>query len=382
MAQTFREKEMKANRFVIFILIGLLTVSLSGCGLISGAIDNVSNAVGLTDTGTVIAKRAQIRSSYAVVAADLLEVKRGDKLDILEREEFDKVFWYRVRAHDDEQTEGWIEVQNVINSSLLAKSKELAEKDKARQSQATGQLRAASKLRLDSELKEENVLFQLDNGSTFEIIEWKYVPRVQDAESAKKKNEEVESAKEANKPKEMDEVYDIWYKVRLTPDVSPAPAGWLFGRQVELAIPTDIAIYQKESNKIVTWQKLDGAEAEEKFSSKDSGAKISKPGSWVILLRSNVVKATSGDGEPDFDSILVLGYDKYNQEHYKGHPVMLIEGKAPLKVEGTGDNKNFSVQIKMPNGQLEEKRFVLFKDAKGWLKLTPPPDIPIKKDDK
>jgi hypothetical protein len=78
----------------------------------------------------------------------------------------------------------------------------------------------------------------------------------------------------------------------------------------------------------------------------------------------------------------VLGYDKYNQEHYKGHPVMLIEGKAPLKVEGTGDNKNFSVQIKMPNGQLEEKRFVLFKDAKGWLKLTPPPDIPIKKDDK
>ncbi len=37
-----------------------------------------------SDTGVVVARRAQIRSSTAVVAADLLEVNRGDAVEILE----------------------------------------------------------------------------------------------------------------------------------------------------------------------------------------------------------------------------------------------------------------------------------------------------------
>lgn len=371
---------MKLNRFIIFTLVIVLALAMSGCGLISGTIDNVSNVVGLTDTGTVIVKRSQIRSSYAVVAADLLEVKRGDKLDILEEEEFEKVKWYRVRAQDEDQTEGWIEVQNVITNSLLEKSKKLAEEYKDMQPQATGQLRAVSNLRLSPEQKDDNLIYRLDNGSTFQIISWKYVLKVVDPNEANKKtkNEEVESAKEANKPPEMDEKYDIWYKVRLTPDVSPAPAGWLFGRQVELELPTDIGIYQKESNKIITWQRLDNVESQEKYSSKDTSTKISTPGSWVILLRSNVVKSTDGN-EPDFDSILVLGYDKYDQAHYTVYRNSKVEGKIPLKVEGTGDNKSFSVQIKNASGALEEKRFVIFKDQKGRLKVTPPTDLPVDK---
>ncbi|HRH44305.1 MAG TPA: SH3 domain-containing protein, partial [Pyrinomonadaceae bacterium] len=331
---------MKANRFVIFTIVLFFAIALSGCGLISGAIDNISNVVGTNDTGTVIIKRAQIRSSYAVVAADLLEVKRGDKLDILAVEDFEKVRWYRVRAHDDEQTEGWIEAQNIITGSLLDKSKKLAEEVKDLQPQATGQLRAVSNLRLSPEQREDNLIYKLENGATFQIINWKYVPKVVDPNEANKKskNDEVESAKEANKPEDMDDKYDIWYQVRLTPDVSPAPAGWLFGRQVGLEIPTDIAIFQKESNKIITWQKIDGTESDQKFSSKDSATKISTPGSWVILLRSNDVKSTNGD-EPDFDSILVLGYDKYGQEHYTAYRNSKVEGKIPLKLEGTGDNK-------------------------------------------
>ena len=41
---------------------------------------------GNEETGVVLARRAQIRSSTAVVAADLLEVERGDALDILNTE--------------------------------------------------------------------------------------------------------------------------------------------------------------------------------------------------------------------------------------------------------------------------------------------------------
>jgi hypothetical protein len=35
-------------------------------------------------TGVIVARRAQIRSSTAVVAADLLQVNRGDVVDILD----------------------------------------------------------------------------------------------------------------------------------------------------------------------------------------------------------------------------------------------------------------------------------------------------------
>ncbi|MBK9152661.1 MAG: hypothetical protein IPM25_00250 [Chloracidobacterium sp.] len=107
-------------------LIGVV-VFQSGCGLIDGMLGGVSNAIGLTDTATVISKTAQIRTSYAVVAADLLEVKRGEQLEVLDQMEFEKVLWYRVRANDDTNTEGWIEAQHVITSEVLDKSRKLAE---------------------------------------------------------------------------------------------------------------------------------------------------------------------------------------------------------------------------------------------------------------
>jgi uncharacterized protein YgiM (DUF1202 family) len=128
-------------------------------GLFGDAIDNVTSLVGLSDTGTVIAKTAQVRSSYAVVAADLLEVKRGDKLDVLEQMEFEKVIWYRVRARDEDNTEGWIEAQNVITDDVLEKSKKLAEEFKDLPPQAAGQVRAVSNLRLAPDMKSENLLF-------------------------------------------------------------------------------------------------------------------------------------------------------------------------------------------------------------------------------
>src|SRR4051812_6787659 len=64
------------------------------------------------DTGVVVARRAQIRSSNAVVAADLLEVLRGDAVDILDYQDVQdptdntkKERWLRVQAHDENSTE-------------------------------------------------------------------------------------------------------------------------------------------------------------------------------------------------------------------------------------------------------------------------------------
>lgn len=366
--------------FPSLLLVTALT--LAGCTFIDQTVGGVTNVLGTGDTATVIAKTAQIRTSYAVVAADLLEVKRGDRLDVIDQVDFEKVLWYRVRAHDEAQTEGWIEAQNIITSETLEKSKKLVEQFPSQTPQASGIIRSASNLRSAPDMNPENVLFKLSNGSTFDIMAWKFVPKqeapdVDDApkgqqKSAKKsKNEEIEAAKEANEPDRMEDKYDIWYQVRLDPAVSPAPAGWLFGRQVELQIPSDIIFFQANNRKFVSWQRLD-------TDAGDKGAvtRATTPGSYVVLSRTNISKSTDGN-EPDFDGILVLAFDKYDQSYYtvwRNPPNTDVWGVLPLKVEGKGDSKTFTVTLKNAEGRMDSKQFIVFKD-KNRLKVTTPEDI-------
>lgn len=372
-----------AAKLFILTAVSLGVFSLSGCSLVDSAIENVSSVVGLSETGTVTANTAQIRSSYAVVAADLLEVKRGDKLDILDQIEFEKVLWYRVRANDEDKTEGWIEAQNIITSELLEKSVGIAQEDKDMPAQATGQLRAASNLRLSPEISETNLIYKLDNGSTFEIIDWQFVPKVQNignddstnSNREKTKNPEIEAAKDKDEPEKIEDKYDIWYRVRLDPSVSPAPSGWLFGRQVELQVPSDIVFYQNNSKKFVTWQRLDSVATDDNVS-QNTTVKISRPGSWVILSRTNEVKTRDGV-EPDFDGILFLGYDKIRQEHYTIRRIEGVWGLLPLKVEGSGDTRTVSMQLLNNEGKVEEKIFNVSRDASGNLKSTVPDGIYI-----
>ncbi len=402
MAKTFRETKMKTRFYQLIKITTLASIAIcatlsSGCSIISNATSSISSIAGLNDTATVIVRRANLRSSYAVVAADLLEVQRGNVLDILEEteNETDKVRWFRVRSRDDDDfTEGWIEAQNVITGTLLEKAKKLAEESKDLQPQAKAQLKAVSNLRLTPEISPANLLVRLENGTNFDVIGWKYVLKPEDTnittdsskndeknKKPKTRNEEIEAAKEADKPAELDEKYDIWYRIRLASSQSPVPEGWLFGRQVDLQVPTDIAFFQLGATKFVTFQRLDDIVEETKKG--DDDLKISKPGSWVILSRSNKTYSTDGN-EPDFDGIMVLGYDKYNQEFYpvykKGEVYKRGEvlGSIPLKVEGTGDNKTFTVKVKNSSGQLEDKRFVVSKETGGRLKVTPPADmIPV-----
>lgn len=366
------------TRFAVVLLLVFATLSHAGCDLLN------TGVLGQNDTATVIAKSAWIRTSYSVVAADLLEVKRGERLDVIDETDFEKVRWYRVRARDEAETEGWIEAQNIITSDTLEKSRKIAEEFKDQPPQAAGTIRSASNLRAAPDMAPENILFKLANGSTFEIMSWRFVPKqelpdVDDAAAKgeqlgkkRSKNEEIEAAREAGEPERIDEKYDIWYQVRLDPSVSPAPAGWLFGRQVELQVPTDIVFFQANNRKFVTWQRLDADSANRV----GSGDKSLAPGNWVVLSRSNFSKPIDGV-EPDFDGIVVLAFDKYDQSYYtawRSAPNTEVWGKLPLIVEGKGDNKTFKLQMRGPSGQMDEKRFVVFRD-KNRLRVTPPEDI-------
>ena len=85
-----------------------------------------------------------------MVAADLLEVSRGDTLDILDFQDVQdptdnskKERWLRVQAHDEDSTEGWIESRNVMPDDVLKSSQKIADEDKNVPAQASGQLRAS-----------------------------------------------------------------------------------------------------------------------------------------------------------------------------------------------------------------------------------------------
>ena len=340
------------------------------------------------DSGVVVARRAQIRSSTAVVAADLLEVNRGDGVDILDFQDVQdptdnskKERWLRVQAHDEDSTEGWIESRNVMPDEVLKASKKLAEEDKGIPAQATGQLRASSNLRLTPDrIGNENIMMRLDSGSSFEIVGWKRVPKPKSSEAiesdvAPKAGSAQQGTSRGNKENQEDngpeETNEVWYKVRLSALISPAPAGWIYGKQVELAVPSDIIFY-RTGREFVAWQRIDGDSSVADGSPKDKdAAKEAKPGSWVILEKSSSSEAHT-IGEPDFDRIYVLGYDKRDQEHYTAYRSPDLKGFLPCRVEGRPDNKTFTIRVQDENGQINDVQYGIYKDARGYLKVSAP----------
>jgi hypothetical protein len=339
------------------------------------------------ETGVVVARRAQIRSSTAVVAADLLEVNRGDAVDILDFQDVQdptdnskKERWLRVQAHDEESTEGWIESRNVMPDEVLQASRKLADEDKGIPAQGTGQLRASSNLRLNPDRSgNENIMMRLDSGSTFEIIGWKRVPKPQGLEStesdtAPKAGSAQPGAsrgtKENQEDNEPEETNELWYKVRLPSLISPAPAGWIYGKQVELTVPSDIIFY-RTGREFVAWQRLDGDSTEAEGSKTKDAAKEGRPGSWVILEKSSSNQPHTL-GEPDFDRIYVLGYDKRDQEHYTAYRSPDLKGFLPCRVEGRPDNKTFTIRVQRENGEVGDVQYGVYKDARGYLKISAP----------
>jgi hypothetical protein len=345
-----------------------------------------------SDTGVVVARRAQIRSSTAVVAADLLQVNRGDVVEILESTDVAdpsdntrKERWLRVKARDEDATEGWIESRNVMPDDVLEESKKLGEEDKDVPPQATGQLKASSNLRLTPDRSgNENIMMRLDSGSSFDIISWKRVPKPKASETIETdvapkagsaQQGPARAGQQEGENKELEEANELWYKVRLTAATSPAPAGWIYGKQVELAVPSDIIFY-RTGREFVAWQRLDGET--KKVADKDAGQET-KPGSWLILEKSSSNQPRGLD-EPDFDRVYVLGYDKRNQEHYTAYRSPDLKGYLPARIEGQGDNKAFTVRLQeAENGPVKDFRYSLYKDGRGVLKVNAPNVTPTRR---
>jgi len=365
------------------ILIFTPVIALMGCSTLARQ----------SSTGVVVSRRAQIRSSTAVVAADLLQVTRGDQVQILDsvdvpdpQDNTKKERWLRVRGSDEEATEGWIESRNVMQEDVLDASKKLAKEDEGIPAQATGQLRASSNLRLSPDRSgNENIMMRLDSGSSFDIVGWKRVPKPKSSDTiesdvapkagtAQPGNNSRSRQSDDKDNDELEETNELWYKVRLPAASSPAPAGWIYGKQVELSVPSDIIFY-RTGREFVAWQRLDGEVKSQSSAADKDAAREAKPGSWLILEKSSSNQPHTLD-EPDFDRIYVLGYDKRNQEHYTAYRSPDLKGFLPAKVEGQGDNKTFTVRVEDEGSAPKEVQYSLYKDARGVLKVTAPNVVP------
>lgn len=340
-----------------------------------------------SSSGVIVARRAQIRSSTAVVAADLLQVNRGDQVEILETTDVAdpsdntrKERWLRVKARDEDTTEGWIEARNVMPENVLEESKKLAEEDKDIPAQASGQLRASSNLRLTADRSgNENIMMRLDSGSSFDIVGWKRVPKPKASEAIetdvapKAGSAQQNSSRSGRQGDEEtpEEENELWYKVRLEPNASPAPAGWIYGKQVELAVPSDIIFY-RTGREFVAWQRLDGDSSREKKGTERDAGRDARPGSWLILEKSSSNQQRGVD-EPQFDRIYVLGYDKRNQEHYTAYRSPDLRGYLPAKVEGQGENRSFTIRLQeTEGGEVKEVSYSVYKDPRGVLRVNAP----------
>ncbi|MGH9915869.1 MAG: hypothetical protein ACRD63_11355, partial [Pyrinomonadaceae bacterium] len=343
--------------------------------------------VGEKRSGVVIPRRAQIRSSSAVVAADLMEVSRGNRLDILGAEKNDSDLWFHVRTTNADGAEGWIEAQNILSNEMFERSQKLWLEDKATPAQATGQLRSRTNLRLTPDRSgTDNIMFKLDSGSQFDIVGWKIVPKPRtgevtdndDAPRGGAGQQRGQRGKDAGSRTRDDNVpeddNELWYKVRLEQTSSAAPAGWVYGKQVELTVPGDIIFY-RTGREFVAWQQLDSDAAVQNGKSRD-GASEANPASWVILEKGSSKNQRQTDG-PDFDRIYVLGYDPRAQEHYTAYRSPNLKGRLPLRVFEEAGQKMFSVNVSVDdsvnireaNVVVKEMRYKVKKDEKGHLRV-------------
>jgi hypothetical protein len=280
--------------------IVLACLLVAGCSIISGADPKI-------DEGVVITPKLTIRSSTALASLPLAEVKRGDRLDILEQTEVKTPTrtneWYKVRTKTKDAVEGWVEARSVISKSVVDKMQELYEKSKSIPSQGTGRLKVQTKLRVEPG---GDVVTYLSRGTNVEIAAKTRTvvkpERQHDADDSDDSDEEPE-AKTV-----------IWYQVRL-PEAEVLPAGWVGAQQVQLDVPDEILYLEGEGRRFTGWVVYDQTRSK-KGEMKDN---------YIGLMKS-----LSTEGPIDFTRIWVLTYSPDEGRYINSYLEDALHGVLPV----------------------------------------------------
>jgi len=308
------------RRFFVVVVI-VISGALAGCGLLSG-----SEKI---DEGIVIAPKQTIRSSTALAALALAEVKRGDRLDILEQAEVKTPTrtseWYKVRTKSKDATEGWIEARYVINKSIVDKTQELYEKSKSIPSQGTGRLKVQTKLRIDAG---GDVVTYLSRGTTVEIVG--------KTRTIIKPEKQHESDDTEDSDEEPEARTVIWYQIRL-PESEVLRAGWVGAQQVQLDVPDEILYLEGEGRRFTGWVVYDQTKTK-KGEVKDN---------YIGLMKN-----LATEGPIDFTRIWVLTYAPDEGRYVNSYLEDALHGVLPvIPTTVSNGHKGFTIHELDENGK-------------------------------
>ncbi len=273
----------------LFIALAIAFVGLSqiACSMISGDAK--------IDEGVVIAPTLKVRSSTAMVALDLVELKRGDRLDILDQSEVKTPTrteeWYKVRTTNKDEVVGWVEARYVINKSIVDRINDLFEKSRDTPSQAQGRLKVSTRLRIEPG---GELVTYLNRGTEVDIVD-----KARTKVKPESRQSDAEDSDETADEPETRTV--LWYKIRL-PESEVLRAGWVGARQVELDVPDEILHLEGEGRIFTGWVVFDH----------NKSKKGETKNNYIGLMKS-----LDTDAPVDFTRLWVLNYSP-SQGRYTG----------------------------------------------------------------
>lgn len=329
-------------------LLGLL-VFLSACNVLSG-----DTKVG---EGIVISPILKIRSSTAAVALDLAELKRGDRVDILDHSEvrtptkIDE--WYKVRTKAKDGVTGWVQANYIIDQVTVDKAESLYQKAKALPNQGNGRLKVATKLRLDPG---GDVATILSRGTEVDIVG--------KARTTVKPEKQAGSEDSDEDSEEPEAKTIIWYEVRLH-DTEVLRAGWVGAQQVSLDVPEDIMYLEGEGRRFTGWVVFD--------QTKDKNGKMHDD--YVGLMKS-----LDTEGPIDFTRIWVLIYSP-DEGRYTGPYIRDgLKGVLPVTLSTVQGHKEFTIQDLGSDGKPFPIEFAAIRhDPSHWSITQVTSEAPAKK---
>lgn len=306
----FKVTAMKRGLLAAPVAFALLLLA-SGCGLISGDQQ--------IDEGIVIAPKLKIRSSTAMVALDLAEVKRGDRLEILEQAEVKTPTrveeWYKVRTKNDD-TVGWVEARYLINKAVVEKIENLYAKSKETPAQGNGRLKVQTRLRIEPG---GDVVTHLNRGTPVEIVA---------KARTTIKPEKQQSAEEADEATEEPEARTVlWYQVRL-PEGEVLHAGWVGAQQVQLDVPDEILHLEGEGRRFTGWVVYDQV--------KNRKGEIKN--NYIGLMKS-----LSTESPIDFTRIWILTYAPEQGRYIGSYIEDGLRGLLPVTLATTTGRRGFTI---------------------------------------
>jgi hypothetical protein len=272
------------------------------------------------DEGVVIAPKLKIRSSTAMVALDLAEVKRGERLDILEQAQVKTPTrtdeWYKVRTKDKDEIVGWVEARYIINKAVIDKVNELYDRAKDIPSQGQGRLKVQTKLRLEPG---GDVATLLSRGTAIDIV---------GKARTIYKPEKQQTADDPDETSEEPEARTVlWCQVRLN-ESEVLRAGWVGAQQVQLDVPEEILHLEGEGRRFTGWVLLDQTKSK----------KGEVKNNYIGLMKS-----LGTEGPIDFTRLWILVYSP-DEGRYTGSYIQSgLRGVLPVTLGTSSGRKGFTI---------------------------------------